>query len=288
MIYFILSVFFAILLLVNFRMHAKFGVDTSLTILLNYPICFLTGWAVQPNALPFHWPDMPYSLGMVALGLGFVVTFLLTGFSTQKNGMATTSLANNISLVIPVLFNLLIWNRGGVTWTWQIIVGLLLAFGAIYFCSPKMEGKGQNKSLTALLLVFVGYGITNTAFNFLNAEVATEAGGTIPFMLMIVAGAVGASVLELIRGTMLGKFTWNKASIMAALPLGLPNFFSFYFLLKTLDYFGNNGAIVLPIFNIGVIVGSTAVAYVFFKEKISGRQSIGISLGCIAIVLLLL
>ncbi|RXK52544.1 EamA/RhaT family transporter [Aquirufa rosea] len=287
MLYFILSVVFSVLLLVNFRIHAKYQVDTSLTILLNYPICFLTGWAVQPNALPFHWPDMPFTIAMLALGLGFVVTFLLTGYSTQKNGMATTSLANNISLVIPVLFNLLIWNRGGATWTWQVVAGLILAFGAIYFCSPALDGKGKNKSLTALLLVFVGYGITNTAFNFLNAEVSVQAGGTIPFMLMIVLGAIVASVVEIIRGTILGNFTWNKASVWAAFPLGLPNFFSFYFLLKTLDYFNNNGAIVLPIFNIGVIVGSTAVAYLFFKEKISKRQGIGISLGCVAIVLLL-
>jgi hypothetical protein len=108
MLYLFLSVIFSVLLLVNFRAHARFQVDTRLAILLNYPVCFLTAYFHQPSAIPFHWPAAMDSALLIVMGIGFVITFLLSGFSTQKNGMAPTSLANNISLVIPVLINLFI------------------------------------------------------------------------------------------------------------------------------------------------------------------------------------
>jgi hypothetical protein len=108
MLYLILSVVFSVLLLVNFRTHARFQVDTRIAILLNYPVCFLTAYFHQPSAIPFHWPSTWDSFLLMFMGVGFVITFLLSGFSTQKNGMAPTSLANNISLVIPVLINLFI------------------------------------------------------------------------------------------------------------------------------------------------------------------------------------
>jgi 1,4-dihydroxy-2-naphthoate octaprenyltransferase len=76
MLYLILSVVFSVLLLVNFRAHAKFQVDTRIAILLNYPVCFLTGWLHQTDAIPFNWPGIGQSIGILALGVAFVITFL--------------------------------------------------------------------------------------------------------------------------------------------------------------------------------------------------------------------
>lgn len=175
MIALLLTIVFSVLLLVNFRAHAKFNIDTRIAILLNYPVCFLTGYFHQMDAIPFHWPSTGYSLGILGIGIGFVITFLLSGYSTVKNGMAPTSLANNISLVIPVMVNLFIWKTGG-DLTLSVIVGLLLSFAAIYFCSPSGEGSVQKPVIWALVAVFIAYGITNTAFNYLNAAIVQQVG----------------------------------------------------------------------------------------------------------------
>ena len=286
MYYLFLSILFSVLLLVNFRMHQKWKVDTTVAILFNYPVCFLTGWFHQIDALPFNWPDFLESFGILALGVGFVITFLLSGFSTQRNGMAPTSLANNISLVIPVLINLFILKTGGDI-SISILAGLLFSFAAIYFCSPQVSSTAGVKPVVSLLLaVFVAYGLTNTLFSYLNSTLTAQVGGTLPFIMMLLIGSMASSAIVLIWKSVNGTLNWNTNSVLAAIPLGLPNFFSFYFLLKALDAYQNNVAVVLTTYNLSVILLSALAAYAFFKEKLSGRQWLGLGLGCVGIALL--
>ena len=286
MLYLILSVVFSVLLLVNFRAHAKFQVDTRIAILLNYPVCFLTAYFHQPSAIPFHWPSNLDTFLLMAMGVGFVITFLLSGFSTQKNGMAPTSLANNISLVIPVLINLFILKTGGEI-NWSIALGLVFSFVAIYFCSPQMTSADGVKPVVWLLLaVFIAYGLTNTLFSYLNSSLTYFVGGTLPFIMMILIGSMLSSSIVLIWKSVNGTLAWNRNSVLAAIPLGLPNFFSFYFLLKALDAYQNNAAVVLTMYNLSVILLSALTAYVFFKERLTNRQWIGLAIGCVGIALL--
>ena len=286
MLYLVLSVVFSVLLLVNFRAHARFQVDTRIAILLNYPVCFLTAYFHQPSAFPFHWPSTGDTFLLMAMGVGFVITFLLSGFSTQKNGMAPTSLANNISLVIPVLINLFILKTGGEI-NWSISLGLVLSFAAIYFCSPQVTSADGVKPVVSLLLaVFVAYGLTNTLFSYLNSSLTYFVGGTLPFIMMLLIGSMISSAIVLIWKSVNGTLAWNTNSVLAAIPLGLPNFFSFYFLLKALDAYQNNAAVVLTMYNLSVILLSAITAYVFFKERLTNRQWIGLAIGCVGIALL--
>jgi drug/metabolite transporter (DMT)-like permease len=271
---------------VNFRAHARFQVDTRIAILLNYPVCFLTAYFHQPSAIPFHWPSAMDTFLLMAMGVGFVITFLLSGFSTQKNGMAPTSLANNISLVIPVLINLFILKTGGEI-NWSISFGLVLSFAAIYFCSPQLTSADGVKPVVSLLLaVFVAYGLTNTLFSYLNGSLTYFVGGTLPFIMMLLIGSMISSAIVLIWKSVNGTLAWNTNSVLAAIPLGLPNFFSFYFLLKALDAYQNNAAVVLTMYNLSVILLSAITAYVFFKERLTNRQWIGLGIGCAGIALL--
>lgn len=287
MLYLILSVVFSVLLLVNFRAHARFQVDTRIAILLNYPVCFLTAYFHQPSAIPFHWPSTTDTFLLMFMGVGFVITFLLSGFSTQKNGMAPTSLANNISLVIPVLINLFILKTGGEL-TALVALGLVLSFAAIYFCSPQLSATEGVKPVVGLLIaVFVAYGLTNTLFSYLNSTLTYFVGGTLPFIMMLLIGSMASSAIVLIWKSVNGTLHWNRNSVLASIPLGLPNFFSFYFLLKALDAYQNNAAVVLTMYNLSVILLSALTAYVFFKERLTAKQWIGILLGCLGIVLLI-
>lgn len=286
MLYLVLSVIFSVLLLVNFRAHARFQVDTRIAILLNYPVCFFTAYFHQPSAIPFQWPSTMDTALLMVMGVGFVITFLLSGFSTQRNGMAPTSLANNISLVIPVLINLFILKTGGDI-TIPIAAGLAFSFAAIYFCSPKVNLESGFKPVVSLLIaVFVAYGLTNTLFGYLNSYLTTQVGGTLPFIMMLLIGSMAGAVIVLIWNSMKGNLNWNRNSVLAAIPLGLPNFFSFYFLLKALDAFQNNVAVVLTMYNLSVILLSAISAYLIFKEQLTKRQWLGLALGCVGIALL--
>ena len=291
MIYLLLSVFFSILLLINFRLHTRFGINTFQAIILNYPVCFLTGLYFLPDNqhfnLNFSEPSTPWAM---LLGVGFVITFLLSGASTQKVGITATSLANNISLVIPVIFSLVVLKSSQSFDFWNFL-GLGLALVAVVLSTLKKEEKSETqiKNTSDWLLpiaVFVMYGITNTTFNFLNAKYVTASGNTIPFTLTILTGSIIFGSIVLIIRVLQGKESLQLKNLWAAFPLGIPNFLSFYFLLKALDTFQNNGAFVLPIYNISVILGSAIIALIFFQEKLSTLNKVGLTLAVLAIGLI--
>ncbi len=291
MIYLLLSIFFSVLLLINFRLHPRFQVNTFQAIILNYPVCIITGLLFLPQDQHFslNLSETSTQLAML-LGVGFVITFMLSGFSTQKIGMATTSLANNMSLVVPVIFSLIVLKMSA---SFDVLnyTGLALAIIAVVLSTVKKDAPSENSSSLNQywwlpVAVFTMYGITNTSFNYLNATYVTKAGTTIPFTLTILVGSVVAGGSVLLLRLIQQKEVFDPKSIIAAIPLGIPNFLSFYYLLKALDQYQNNGAFVLPMYNIGVIVGSALVAFVFFKEKFSSLNKIGLLLAILAIVLI--
>ena len=222
------------------------------------------------------------------LGVGFIIQFILTGQSTLKSGMSMTSLASNMSLVIPVLFNLWVFktsqNFGFVNY-----LGLLLAFVAVYLSTTKntentegAERTLENNKFLLPLLVFLVSGFANTTFSYLNFKYVSANGSTIAFMITACLGAIVSGVFLLIYQ----RKPIALRNLVAAIPLGIPNFLSFYFLLKALDAFKNNGAYVLPVFNIGVIVASTCVALFFFKERLEKMNWVGLALALVAIGLI--
>jgi len=82
------------------------------------------------------------------------------------------------------------------------------------------------------------------------------------------------------------KIKFTTRDIVAGIALGIPNFFSIYFQLKALSAFDNNGALLYPSLNIGIIIGSTLAAILFFKEHLSKVNKVGIAIAIFAILLL--
>jgi len=65
----------------------------------------------------------------------------------------------------------------------------------------------------------------------------------------------------------------------------LPNYFSIYFVLLALENLG--GVVVFPILNIGVVLFSSIISWLFYKEKMSKTNWIGVTLACISILIIM-
>ena len=290
MFYLFLSIIFSVLLLTNFRLYPKYGISTFQAIAFNYIVCFLTGLALMPKGQSFELNfSENWTFYALFLGVGFIITFLLSGFSTQRMGMTATSLANNISLVIPVLCSLFIFKTQGRAFDGLNYLGLVLALGAVALSTfKKSDGKVAGKGLDVLLpiAVFLMYGITNTSLNYLNINYIQSADRTVPVTLVMILGAVLAGMTVLIIQVIRGKEKIALKNILASITLGVPNFLSFYCLILALTAYGNSGAFVYPLYNIGVILLSALVAFIFFKEKLSTLNKIGLLLAIVAIMLI--
>ena len=67
--------------------------------------------------------------------------------------------------------------------------------------------------------------------------------------------------------------------------LGVPNYFSIYFVLLALENLG--GIYVFPILNIGVVLLSAIISWLFYQEQMSKTNWMGIGLACLSIVIIL-
>ncbi|MFT5886560.1 MAG: drug/metabolite transporter (DMT)-like permease [Arcticibacterium sp.] len=289
MAYLLLSILFSVILLVNFRVFPKYGISTLQAIAFNYPVCFITGLVLMPEGQSFSLNLAEnWTWFCLALGLGFIITFILSGLSTQKAGMTATSLANNLSLVIPVTASLFLYNTQAKAFDLWNYLGLLLALIAVGLSTyKKSDSSKSNKSGWYLpLAVFLMYGITNSAINYLNLKFIPNPELTVPVTLVMVLGAVVSGLFLLAYRLIRGQEKLAFKNALAGLTLGVPNFLSFYLLILALTAFGNSGAFVYPIFNMGVIIVSAIVGISFFKERLSNINKWGLALGLMAILLI--
>ncbi|RRB17426.1 EamA/RhaT family transporter [Larkinella knui] len=291
MLFLIVSILLSVILLLNFRIFPRFGVNTFQAIVFNYPVCFLTGFLLLPRDQPFSidfaqtWTWLAFGLGV-----GFIITFMLSGLSTQRMGITATSLANNMSLVVPVCFSLFIFQTGGKTFDALNYIGLILAVVAVGLSTFRKEEGQTIKALgwnTLLpLAVFLMYGATNTMINYMNIKYIPSADKTLQVTLTMVIGAIVAGSIMLAIRLVQGKEKIERQNLIGAITLGIPNFLSFYTLIRALSQFGGNGAFVYPLYNIGVILVAALSASLFFKEKLLVINRIGLGLAILAIGLI--
>jgi len=286
--YLLLTILANVAIFMSFRSFSKFKINTFPAIITNYAVCVITGtlYAGFSNVHERADFNADWFYAAAFLGLVFVSTFYLMARTTQLRGVAVATVASKMSLAIPVLFSLFIFKIAGNELDALNYAGILLAFVAILMVSKKERTNNEKVKLTlgyiALpLAVFIMGGVIDTSLNYINLSMLTEEIEVVfPIFIFSFAFLFGL-IMALIQKV---KFNWKD--ILGGIYLGVPNFFSIFFQLKALSAFNNNGAILYPSLNIGIIILSTLLAIVFFKEKLSRINYIGVGLAVIVIILL--
>ncbi|WP_083262367.1 hypothetical protein [Roseivirga sp. 4D4] len=289
MFYLLLTILANVAIFMAFRSFSKYSIKTFPAIITNYGVCVITGilytgFGHVTNQLDTsaNWFYMAMALGVV-----FVSTFYLMARTTQLRGVSVASVASKMSLAIPVVFSLFILQLGTNDLdTWNYI-GIILAFVAILLVSRKkssIHSKKQPLTLSYIALplaVFFLGGVIDTSLNYANHHFVTASTESVfPIFIFAFAFIIGLTI-ALIQGI---KFRWKD--ILGGIYLGVPNYFSIYFQLKALSAFDNNGAILYPSLNIGIIIVSTLAAVILFREKLSKVNWLGVGLAVIVILLL--
>lgn len=298
MLFFLLAVIFTVMLYLIMRAYPRYQVDSFHAVVFNYYSCVLTGIILTPDLHVFaevQWAAEGTILTM-ALGAMFVVAFMLIGLTAQKVSVSATSLAGNMSLVIPVLFGLFVFRNNNKDFTALNYLGLLLALVALALGaiqrSPKDVGQTVNPAQNARqalwifpVLTFFASGTNNTLINFLSSKYY-PAGHITVFMIIACFGAVVIGTSVLVYRMIAHGHPLKLRSVVGGLLLGVPNFLSLYFLLLALAAFGNSAAYVFPIYNILTMLVSALAAWVLYKERLNTLNKWGLVLAIVAIVLI--
>ena len=285
MIYLLLSILASTIIFIIFKLFEKFQINIFQAIVVNYCIAFTTGILSYNGTITIsQLPNLDWFYYTLILGALFIIVFNLMAITTQKSGLSVVSVATKMSVVVPVLFGLLYYNEslGNVK-----LIGIAIALIAVYLTSNKSkQGITVNrKSIVLPILVFIGSGIIDTSIKFL--EDTYVANNDVPLFSAIIflAAAIIGFIIIIIQ-VMSGNFKFEFKNVIAGICLGVPNYFSIYFLVKTLrsDILESSG--IFAINNVSIVTLSTFAGIFIFKEKLIKKNWIGIGLAILSIILI--
>jgi drug/metabolite transporter (DMT)-like permease len=286
MIYLLFCILTNVGIFVCFRMFKASGLNTFQAIVFNYITCVVTGLIFLNDSAV--WQSISFSSTWVQIGilLGgvFVASFYLIAITTQKFSMTVSSIAAKMSLIIPALISLFVLNIESKEYSILNYLGMVLALAAIVLSSYKKKNI-NNPNFDILLLlplfVFILGGLIDSTINYTNYKYLTaEFEPIFPIVLFLSAAIIGSIILLVQRARL------NLKSILGGMILGVINYFSIYFMLKSLTSFNNDGALVYPILNVGIILITVLVSVLFFREKLSRLNIAGLVFAVVSILLI--
>ncbi|MEO6306064.1 MAG: DMT family transporter [Bacteroidia bacterium] len=290
MLYIILTIVISVLLLVIFKAFQKYDVNSLVAIVINYITAGLTGILFLNSDFNFaaiissDWICICLPLGVL-----FISVFYLISQTAQRISISSASVANKMSVIMPVLFSVFLLHQ---TLSFLKVAGIVLAVLALYLSTYSPEKKKVSRNLFWLpVLVFIGSGLIDIAINFTNTfyihtkyESALFSIST--FLSAFVIGIVVLLYLIFIKRSLPAKEVLAPKNILAGLILGIPNYFSIFFIFKSLDARVLQSAQLFPVLNLSNVALAALLGWLIYKEKLSTVNIAGIVLAIISILLI--
>lgn len=213
------------------------------------------------------------------LGALFVYAFFAFAKAVSAAGTPLASLSSRLSVVIPVFLSVLVYNEVP---DLSDVTGFIFALATIilFYFSLK-SNKERNLSLMDYLYLFIlllGIGLNDFFMKvFQQSRPAVEKSF---FLFTIFTSAfVYTAVVVFIRKIKIRVRDFTLGNV-----LGVPNVFSSFFLIGALNALP--GIVVYPVVNIGIILLTTILAIIIWKEKVDKYGTWALIAGIIAIALL--
>ncbi len=288
MIYLIGSILFSSYLTLAFKACEKFGINIFQAIVFNYITCVVTGSFVN-GSFPITAGATQNTWFYWACGMGvlFISLFNFIGITAQKNGVAVASVANKLSLIVPVVISVFLYNE---SLGWLQVVGIVIALAAVLFTCYQPSKQLNNKKAGLLiyllpLVLFVGSGLLDSIINHVNKNYVTDENRNAYLITGFLSAAIIGSILlgvQFVRVKQ--KFAFKN--LLAGILIGIPNYFSIWCLVKFLKESPLQSSQSIPVNNMGIVLFSAVAAWVLFKEKLSLINCVGIALSLVAIALI--
>lgn len=286
MLYIVLAILCSIAIGVIFKLFDKYNINHFQAIVFNYLVCVVTG-CLALGAIPFEasmlqadW--MPI---MVVLGVLFVSGFNFISRTVQYFGIAIASVAQRMSLGLSVPFSIWFYKD---PYTSLTILGIVLALASVVLINipaKELQASEDTETIATVpkwvflfpLATFLISVFIEIILQYLHAvhemKPAVES-----IVLFAMAGGFGVIGIVVMRQ----RLEWRN--LVAGITLGIPNYFSIYFILRALDDW--SGSVVYSVNNITVVALSAVLGYFLFKERLTPLNALGIVLALIASYLL--
>ncbi len=221
--------------------------------------------------------------GIITVSLIFLlpIIFVFQAKAIKYSGIVKTDIVQRLSLFISISFSLFVAKE---VFNSYKIIGLVVAFIAIFFTFYKKHQTetNQNKSYY-LLFVLCGFGIIDILFK----KVATI--GDLSFtelLLLVFSGAFIVSLLISGYNISQKREIFSIKNLYWGILVGVLNFGNISFYIKAHQSLSSNPSTVFIAMNMGVILLGSIIGILYFKEKLSKLNYIGLVLSLVSIALI--
>ena len=255
------------------------GNNNRYAILLgNYITCILIGFILlRDKTSVFHGEPAARICGLLG-GILFVVSLVLMQRSIEINGAVLTSAFSRLGLVVPLVISILFLGEHPRA---VQIAGLAVVLAAMWVINGRRE-EGTDSSPVILIFVLLGGGLADGMAKIFSHFGSGTQDDLYIFYVFCTAGFL--TVFLLLKEYKSSGKTGRLRDYMAGIAVGIPNYFSSLFLLKSLD--AVPAFIAYTVFSTGTLLTVTAVSVLCLKERLTRYQAVGIIMIIAALVFL--
>ncbi len=204
--------------------------------------------------------------------------------TAQKFGASVASIANKMALVIPVFVAIWLYDE---QLSLLRALGIVLALFGVYFSTIKEKNesnKHQFKLLLIPLILFIGSGFIDTFLNYAEVRVLNGPKDSSLFASFTFLSAFSIGLIALLFRA--DRKAINAKTLLGGLVLGIINYGSIYFLLRAISVSNLESSVLFPINNMAVVLFTTGLSALLFKEQFSVKNKLGVFLAILSICLL--
>ena len=273
------------LIFVVFKLFPRYKIDTFQAIVFNYftaASCGIIFFHSEFKGITADDVDiLKYAFYCAIL---FISLFLIMGISSQRNGVASTSVAVKMSMSISMLA-MIYYNHESLSIL--KISGLIAAIlGVILVSLPSKSASSGKQAIWMLFVLFFGSGLLDFLLEIIQKKCKLSGWhpGLFSAMGFLMAGIMGIGIIgiQLLRK----KMKIELKNIFAGIVLGVPNYFSIYLLLAAYQTTGWSDSTVLAIINVSVVLTASIIGLSLFSEKLNLKKTIGLCFSILAIIIL--
>ena len=281
----ILSILFATSIFVTFKQLDRYKADIFNVIVVNYLVATALGFWLSPPAVSFNEViSSPWLAMSILIGCLFIINFFLIGRSSARAGIAVTTIASKMSMVLPILFSMLYYqeNISPVK-----IAGITMASVAVILTITKNNPlKVDLLRILLPVILFFGTGITDAAIKYTQHNYLGN-GDTLQFSFyLFMVSTIIALIIAVFRKSSFRNF-FQPPVLLGGTILGFVNFYSLYYFIQALNHSGLDSSIVFGIANMSIVALSVVAGLFLFRERMSKLNWAGILLSLISLFILL-
>ncbi len=282
MLFLLCNIVFASSFLLAIKWMHNRGCDDIVTAgAVSYVVAFLA-------LIPMTWGTWGSGISSRAwltggsMGICYFIAFFFAIYGVRSMGAAGTTVISALSILVPIVCGIFLWNERPNGWQ---VTGIVLALMSLLLIGSRRKSAQQDRQAShvanrviMLLAFFLLCGCARLAQAAYHHVCAGEPGSHFTQACFAVASIPSLFVL-ILRRRKITRSEWRFGIVM-----GLANALQTQFIILALG--GLDSFVVFPVTSAGGLLLTTVVAVQFFEERLWPMAYVGISLTCVALVLL--